>query len=1450
VQSNRLATALTVLATLAVALLAATAPSAGAAEFEIGEGQLDWNVKESWRDYVTTGSEVGDGAEITGWLLDGEGNSYAEGFSFPVSSGSFDDETNTTTLRLDGYVHFQYWCGLIEPGKCPLDTKFSDLEIEIGPAGQVLRGTHTGYHRTDPGGEIHVDENVVLAKFDIAGATTSFDAGQSRWSEIPTVAGPGLSIYGESTVLDDTSFEYTGPGGFPDLAEKWDTPGAPGLSSEEAWLADPASDARVLYPSAGDDVVHTVDLAGARTTGARLVIAARDAETMAAVGTPYTWAFPGAVAADRQALRTAFDPATDSVFFATYHDGEARKEITIRRAVWDAGTQSYAVETVGSLGSTFTNTRRVTALAWNPVEQELAAIAYSGSTADPYATDLLHRFRLEGGTWAHAQTSLRLPDTGEWAGATTVVSPYNGNLEADAKALAVARDGTYVSASGAGRTSNAGELHYYPALHIVVGEDGSATVAPIAGTTTPRTAIGTYYGFSSLAADGDGSLLLHNSSQVMDAYVRIDIVAGEAVKVGDIVDAPADAFPPYELAGFANSMAADGPRGLTWATDTWTADGSRLLALEGNEIVGRYVYTDFPEAAAKGAFSRLAVGPDGSVYLPIKDADSGRLGYRRLAYTGVVPEVTTQPQDRSVVLGVGEASEQAEFAVAIADGDDAIQWQSRAPGEAVFFDVAGATAGTLNVAAAPASNGTAYRAKVSNGAGKIVSDVVALDVSYAPLIVSDLANRGVTEGADALFLVGAEGNPEPVVSWQRRVGGFWQSIPADDDNFVVNGPSLTVLDTNLEQSGALFRAKLTNSVAAVFSKTAKLTVTPAVAIPPQGLDLENVSLDWTGNPEMQKSPPFGNSNFFSAGSSNGKEATYEAFADNAAVYQVSAGGGEAPASWATRAAHVANGGKQLVRLYGGDARIEPDGSATVVWDGAFSVNFYGGLVPFTLLDPELTLGADGSGELLADLAGCASSQVNPGECAPLPTAADVTVATFSGVEIDPAGEVSIAPDYAGVEVTIPVPFVPQDRVGAGWGAWPQELVDFHVKTGLSSYWYSSGGAFDPDKKPDPFVVDFAGEALPAEPRPEPVVPPPGPAPKPAAQAGGPTGVGAGTRPAIAAAGKVQLLGRKRAATLATLACPAGGSCQVTAPKRVKLKIAGEPSWARAIVPRSVAAGSGAVLKLKLSRAAVRGLGRKTATGRVKVAVRSPAGVVRRALAVKIRKGGKKGGKKKGAPGSGTGAPTGAGGPQSAPITSAVPTLARPAGAVDVSGVEISWFPRDSWVRYASSGVAAGDGILLANGALGVNSTASRCPDRASTSDAQLPYEIGFTPRASWYDPASGVAGIYGQGSVAFRWAAHRIDLTASDPEIEINGASSRAIFRFSGSGGTPYPDQRAALISLDLSGRPAVSNGGRTFTYSEMRGTLTADGVNVFAGFYTPPGNDEFGCVSVAFTTP
>ncbi len=165
-------------------------------------------------------------------------------------------------------------------------------------------------------------------------------------------------------------------------------------------------------------------------------------------------------------------------------------------------------------------------------------------------------------------------------------------------------------------------------------------------------------------------------------------------------------------------------------------------------------------------------------------------------------------------------------------------------------------------------------------------------------------------------------------------------------------------------------------------------------------------------------------------------------------------------------------------------------------------------------------------------------------------------------------------------------------------------------------------------------------------------------------------------------------------------------------------------------------------------------------------------------------------------------------------------------------------------------MAPDDGVVPGGGATATPSTASPCPDRPSSSDAPLAYTIYFPAKESWYDPLTGEAGIYGSGSVAFRYAAHSIDLTASEPEIEIDGPASRAIFRFSGSGGTPYPNQRVALETLDATGGPTVSPDGRTLTYTQLRAGLTPDGEKVFAGFYPAPADNEFGCISTTFTLP
>ncbi len=154
-------------------------------------------------------------------------------------------------------------------------------------------------------------------------------------------------------------------------------------------------------------------------------------------------------------------------------------------------------------------------------------------------------------------------------------------------------------------------------------------------------------------------------------------------------------------------------------------------------------------------------------------------------------------------------------------------------------------------------------------------------------------------------------------------------------------------------------------------------------IPAQGVDITAASLDWLGNEEVQSAPPFGGSNYLSAGLSSGNEATYRATEGDVSIYQVASSGQETLATWATRAAHVSGGGDQLARLSAGHGHLNPDGSGAVAWQGSFSVNFYGGLVPFTIADPEIYFGGDGTGYLSGDLEGCSSSMANPNECVSL-----------------------------------------------------------------------------------------------------------------------------------------------------------------------------------------------------------------------------------------------------------------------------------------------------------------------------------------------------------------------------------------------------------------------------------------------------------------------------------
>lgn len=202
-------------------------------------------------------------------------------------------------------------------------------------------------------------------------------------------------------------------------------------------------------------------------------------------------------------------------------------------------------------------------------------------------------------------------------------------------------------------------------------------------------------------------------------------------------------------------------------------------------------------------------------------------------------------------------------------------------------------------------------------------------------------------------------------------------------------------------------------------------------------------------------------------------------------------------------------------------------------------------------------------------------------------------------------------------------------------------------------------------------------------------------------------------------------------------------------------------------------------------------------------------------------------------------PSGAGPAPEEPL----PVAARPPAASDVTSATIQWQVRESFIRY----IGSGEGTSASGGA-----TADP-PVLLPGASAALSYGFRF-PLAggSWHDsgadpadPADDSALLRTSGAVRFLYGGHGIDLTTAEPEIEIAGARSRAIFSIADSGGAP---QRQVLVNLDLSRAAAIRTGGDAFTYERVPGAIpSGTASSTFAGFYAP--GTDFGCVTVSFAT-
>ena len=214
-----------VAAALALGLAASTtvgADAAQAAETEITGGFLDWGFKESFRSYISSGDgdppiAASDGASIT---TNGT-------FQFPVTGGTYDDETGAVTVNHGGTVVFSY------PSHGFQVTLANPTVVLDGQGGELLADVELS--SSLPAYEPVTATQAAVALIDTGGAPPRVDGGTVRYSGLnTTITETGqaafANFYPVGTALDPLSFAFSTDGS---------TPAAPTVTATPATGLDP-----------------------------------------------------------------------------------------------------------------------------------------------------------------------------------------------------------------------------------------------------------------------------------------------------------------------------------------------------------------------------------------------------------------------------------------------------------------------------------------------------------------------------------------------------------------------------------------------------------------------------------------------------------------------------------------------------------------------------------------------------------------------------------------------------------------------------------------------------------------------------------------------------------------------------------------------------------------------------------------------------------------------------------------------------------------------------------------------------------------------------------------------------------------------------------------------------------------------------------------------------------
>ena len=237
-------------------------------------------------------------------------------------------------------------------------------------------------------------------------------------------------------------------------------------------------------------------------------------------------------------------------------------------------------------------------------------------------------------------------------------------------------------------------------------------------------------------------------------------------------------------------------------TYQWQKDGNAIPgATSASYTIAATQYTDagsFAVAVTSGAFTLT----------------SGAATLKIAALATDIPPIYVFSQPASQTVTVGQS---ATFAADVA-ATPAPTYQWKKNGAAI----PGATSVSYTIAAAQTSDAGTYTLVITNSAATVTTNDATLTVNpvsglTAPAITTQPTSQTVTVGSTASFTVAATGNPFPTYQWKKNGAPITGAITA----------TLTLANAQTSDA-ASYTVTVTNSVNAITSSAAVLTVNPAV----------------------------------------------------------------------------------------------------------------------------------------------------------------------------------------------------------------------------------------------------------------------------------------------------------------------------------------------------------------------------------------------------------------------------------------------------------------------------------------------------------------------------------------------------------------------------------------------------------------------------------------------